>query len=175
MKYLSTQNNQLNETFLNILSDGLSKEGGLYLPSKWPKIDVNSLRNKSYEEVALDIIHPYVENEITKSDLSQIIHLAYKKFNHPKIAPLVNIQKNKHILELFHGPTLAFKDYALQFLGELFSYVVKEERKKMTVLGATSGDTGSAAIEAFKDNEDINVFILHKKSKNIERIFWIDK
>ncbi len=165
MKYLSTQNNQLNETFLNILSDGLSKEGGLYLPSKWPKIDVNSLRNKSYEEVALDIIHPYVENEITKSDLSQIIHLAYKKFNHPKIAPLVNIQKNKHILELFHGPTLAFKDYALQFLGELFSYVVKEERKKMTVLGATSGDTGSAAIEAFKDNEDINVFILHPKNK----------
>ena len=165
MQYLSTQNNQLNESFLDILFQGLSKEGGLYLPSKWPKIDINTLRDKSYEEVALHIIYPFIENEISKDDLYQIIHLAYNKFKHPKIAPLVNIQHNKHILELFYGPTLAFKDYALQFLGELFSYAMKERNKKITVLGATSGDTGSAAIEAFKDKENINVFILHPHNK----------
>ena len=165
MLYLSTQNNKLNESFLDILFQGLSKEGGLYLPSEWPKIDINTLRDKSYEEVALHIIYPFIENEIPKDDLYQIICLAYNKFKHPKIAPVVNLDHNKYILELFYGPTLAFKDYALQFLGELFSYAIKSRNKKITVLGATSGDTGSAAIEAFKDKENINVFILHPHNK----------
>ena len=94
-----------------------------------------------------------------------IIQKTYKKFDHPKIAPLVKIDRNKYILELFYGPTLAFKDYALQLLGNLFSHYMKNNDKKITIIGATSGDTGSAAIEAFKGKENINIFILHPYNK----------
>jgi threonine synthase len=165
MYYLSTRNNQLRETFTNILFQGLSKDGGLFLPESWPSLDVNTLRDKSYEEVALHIINPFVNQDISESDLYEIILETYKNFTHPKIAPLVNIDKNKYILELFYGPTLAFKDYALQFLGNLFSHMMKNTQKKITVLGATSGDTGSAAINAFKGKSNINIFILHPYNK----------
>jgi len=161
MHYLSTRNNQLRETFTNILFQGLSKDGGLFLPESWPSLDVNTLRNKSYGEVALHIMYPFVCKDVSQEDLYEIIQETYKNFTDPKIAPLVNIDKNKYILELFYGPTLAFKDYALQFLGNLFSYMMKDTQKKITVLGATSGDTGSAAINAFKGKENINIFILH--------------
>ena len=96
-----------------------------------------------------------------------ILDKTYQNFDHKNIAPLVNIEKNKYILELFYGPTFAFKDYALQFLGNLFSHVLQNMDKKITVLGATSGDTGSAAIDAFKGKDDIQVFILHPLSKSI--------
>jgi len=159
--YISTRNNQLNESFLNILFRGLSKDGGLFLPSEWPIITLETLKDKSYQEVAHSIIYPYIKDDVSDSDLQFIINTAYENFDHEKIAPLVNINQNKYILELFYGPTYAFKDYALQFLGNLFSYLLKERKKKITVLGATSGDTGSAAINAFKGKEDIEVFILH--------------
>ena len=121
--------------------------------------------DKSYEEVALHIINPFIGGDITEDNLYEIISSTYKNFTHPQIAPLVNIDTNKYILELFYGPTLAFKDYALQFLGNLFSHVMKDSDKKITVLGATSGDTGSAAIDAFKGKNNINVFILHPHNK----------
>ena len=165
MKYLSTRNNQLSKTFTDILFQGLSKDGGLFLPSRWPSLDVNTLRHKSYEEVAFNIINPFIGSDIVKDDLYEIIRFTYNNFTHSKIAPLVNIDKNKYILELFYGPTLAFKDYALQFLGNLFAYMMKDSDKKITVLGATSGDTGSAAIDAFKGKNNINVFILHPHNK----------
>ena len=165
MYYLSTRNNQLRETFRNILFQGLSKDGGLFLPESWPSIDVNTLWDKSYEEVALHIIYPFVDKDISENDLYDIIRETYKNFTDPKIAPLVNIDKNKYILELFYGPTLAFKDYALQFLGNLFSHMMKNTQKKITVLGATSGDTGSAAINAFKGKSNINIFVLHPYNK----------
>jgi len=165
MYYLSTRNNQLRETFRNILFQGLSKDGGLFLPESWPSIKVDTLWNKSYEEVALHIIYPFVDKDISKDDLYEIIQETYKNFTDPKIAPLVNIDKNKYILELFYGPTLAFKDYALQFLGNLFSHMMKNTQKKITVLGATSGDTGSAAINAFKGKSNINIFVLHPYNK----------
>ena len=161
MHYISTRNNQLNESFLNILFRGLSKDGGLFLPSEWPTISLENLRGKSYQEVAHSIIYPYVQDDISDSDLQLIINTSYENFDHKKIAPLVNIDQNKYILELFYGPTFAFKDYALQFLGNLFSYLLNQRTKKITVLGATSGDTGSAAINAFKGKKDIEVFILH--------------
>lgn len=165
MKYLSTRNNQLRESFTNTLFQGLSKDGGLFLPLRWPEIDLNTLRDKSYEEVALHIINPFTGDDISEDHLYEVIHSTYKKFTHPKIAPLVNIDNNKYILELFYGPTLAFKDYALQFLGNLFPYFMKKNTKRITVLGATSGDTGSAAIDALKGKENINIFILHPKDK----------
>ena len=165
MYYLSTRNNQLRETFTNILFQGLSKDGGLFLPESWPSLDINTLRDKSYEEVAMHIINPFVAEDISENDLYEIILETYKNFTNPKIAPLVNIDKNKYILELFYGPTLAFKDYALQFLGNLFSHMMKNTQKKITVLGATSGDTGSAAINAFKGKSNINIFVLHPYNK----------
>ena len=123
------------------------------------------MRDKTYEEVALNIINPFVLGEISEEDLYEIIHNTYKEFTNDKVAPLVNLEKNKYVLELFYGPTLAFKDYALQFLGNLFSYCMNNKDKNITVLGATSGDTGSAAIDAFKGKENINVFILHPNNK----------
>ena len=165
MKYLSTRNSNLDFSFFEILFQGLSKDGGLFLPHEWPSIDVNILKNKTYQEVALEVIHPYVFNEISKNDLKKIINESYKGFSHPKIAPVTTIDQNKYILELFYGPTFAFKDYALQFLGNLFKYALPKASKKLTVLGATSGDTGSAAIHAFRGKKDINVFILHPHNR----------
>jgi len=165
MEYLSTRNNQLHQSFTDILFQGLSSDGGLFLPTSWPSIDVNTLRDKSYEEVALHIIYPFVGGEISAEVLYEIIQNTYKNFSNDKVAPLVTLENHKHILELFYGPTLAFKDYALQFLGNLFSYYMKNQNKNITVLGATSGDTGSAAIDAFKGKENINVFILHPHNK----------
>mgnify|MGYP001165546505 FL=1 len=165
MKYLSTRNNKLNLSFFEILFQGLSKDGGLFLPHEWPILDIDILKNKNYEEVALSVIHPYVSDEVSEIDLKKIINDSYKNFSHSDIAPIVPIDQNKYILELFYGPTFAFKDYALQFLGNLFTYALPKASKKLTVLGATSGDTGSAAIEAFRGKEDINVFILHPHNR----------
>ncbi len=165
MKYLSTRNNNLDFSFFEILFQGLSKDGGLFLPHEWPLIDINTLKNITYEELAIEVIHPYVANEISKNDLKKIIDDSYKYFSNPKIAPVTTIEQNKYILELFYGPTFAFKDYALQFLGNLFTYALPKASKKLTVLGATSGDTGSAAIHAFTGKQDINVFILHPHNR----------
>ena len=165
MKYLSTRNNTLNYSFFEILFQGLSKDGGLFLPHEWPNINLNSLKDKTYQEIALIIIYPYVSDEISQIDLKKIIDDSYSQFSQSSIAPVISIDKNKHILELFHGPTFAFKDYALQFLGNLFTYALPKASKKLTVLGATSGDTGSAAIHAFRGKQDINVFILHPHNR----------
>ncbi len=165
MKYYSTRDSSLQESFTNVLFQGLSKEGGLFLPLYFPKVEINQLRNKSYEEVAFNIIKPFIGDEILKDDLYEIINLAYNNFNHSLVAPLIKIDKNKFILELFHGPTLAFKDYALQLLGNLLSHFMKINKRKITIIGATSGDTGSAAIEAFKGKKNINIFILHPNNK----------
>ena len=165
MHYLSTRNNKLEESFLNVLLQGLSKEGGLFLPFSWPSISIKNLRGKNYQEIAHAVISPFIKDDITDDDLRLILNKTYQSFDGVNIAPLVNIEKNKYILELFYGPTFSFKDYALQFLGNLFSHVLENINKNITVLGATSGDTGSAAIEAFKGKKDIQVLfcILIKK------------
>ncbi len=165
MKYLSTRDNSLKKSFDKILYQGLSNEGGLYLPVEWPSINLSNLENKSYEEVALEIIFPFVKENLSKLDLKEILNESYANFRHEKKAPIKELESNKYILELIYGPTYAFKDYALQFLGELFASSLAKNPKKITVLGATSGDTGSAAIHAFKSNQNINVFILHPHGK----------
>ncbi len=165
MKYLSTRNNKIEESFLNILFQGLSKDGGLFLPKTWPKISIEELKTSTYQEIAYVVTKPYLENEISNQQLITIIDKAYKNFRNNNIAPLISLNDNKYILELFYGPTFAFKDYALQFLGNLFSAVLQNKKKKITILGATSGDTGSAAINAFKGKNDIQVFILHPYEK----------
>ncbi len=172
MYYLSTRNNKLEESFENILFQGLSKEGGLFLPAVWPKINLNEINNKNYEEIALQIISPYIKQTLSDENLKKIIDQTYKNFRKKNIAPLVKIDNNKYILELFHGPTFAFKDYALQFLGNLISSFLENKNKKITILGATSGDTGSAAINAFKGKNEVEVFILHpfEKVSKVQRL-----
>ncbi len=165
MKYLSTRDHSLKKSFNEILYQGLSKDGGLYLPVEWPTIDIENLQNKSYEDVALEIIFPFIKENFSKQDLQNILNESYANFRHEKRAPVKKLESNKYILELIYGPTYAFKDYALQFLGKLFSNSLFKNPKKITVLGATSGDTGSAAIHAFKTNQDIKVFILHPHKK----------
>ena len=112
MHYLSTRNNKLKKSFIHILFQGLSQEGGLFLPDTWPLISTDYLRGKNYQEVAHAVIHPYVKESISEDELSSILKNTYKNFDHANVAPLVKIEKNKYILELFYGPTFAFKDYA---------------------------------------------------------------
>ncbi len=172
MQYLSTRNSGLRESFSTILFQGLSKEGGLFLPCTWPSIDIKKLKNKSYQEISFHVIFPFVQENIREDELKLILDKTFRNFNHSQIAPLVNIDNNKFILELFYGPTLAFKDYAMQFLGNVFLHLLKSSNKSLTILGATSGDTGSAAIDAFKGKKDINVFILHPHNmvSNVQRL-----
>jgi threonine synthase len=168
MKYCSTRNSKLNKTFDEIIIEGLAPDGGLYMPKKWPKININEItsdKNISYNELVTIILNQFVGDTIKNTELQQIAKKTYREFTHNKIAPLVKLKDNKYILELFHGPTYAFKDYPLQMLGNLFQYYLKKEDKKITVIGATSGDTGSAAIDACKNKDNINIFILHPKNK----------
>ena len=168
MKYCSTRNSKLNKTFDEIIIEGLAPDGGLYMPKSWPKININEItsdKNISYSELVTIILNQFVGDTIKNTELQQIAKKTYREFTHNKIAPLVKLKDNKYILELFHGPTYAFKDYPLQMLGNLFQYYLKKEDKKITVIGATSGDTGSAAIDACKNKDNINIFILHPKNK----------
>ena len=168
MKYCSTRNSKLNKTFDEIIIEGLAPDGGLYMPKSWPKININEItsdKNISYNELVTIILNQFVGDTIKNTELQQIAKKTYREFTHNKIAPLVKLKDNKYILELFHGPTYAFKDYPLQLLGNLFQYYLKKEDKKITVIGATSGDTGSAAIDACKNKDNINIFILHPKNK----------
>ena len=165
MKYLSTRDQSLKKSFNEILFEGLSNDGGLFLPVEWPSIDIDNLHNKSYEDVALEIIFPFVKENLSKNNLQDILKESYENFRHEQKAPIKKLENNKYILELIYGPTYAFKDYALQFLGKLISNSLLNNPKKITILGATSGDTGSAAIHAFKSNKEINVFILHPYGK----------
>jgi len=171
MKYFSTRNSLLNKGFDQIIIEGLAPDGGLYMPKSWPcmnMFDILSEKNLSYSKLATKVLSNYVGGTISASELECIADETYEVFTHDKIAPLINLDENKFILELFHGPTLAFKDYPLQILGNLFQYYLKKQDKRITVIGATSGDTGSAAIDACKDKENINIFILHPRNKTSE-------
>jgi threonine synthase len=145
---------------------GLATDGGLLLPSQFPVIDrptLESWRPLSYQELAFQVISPYAD-DLHPADLRRLIDRSYASFSQAEITPLVR-EDGVHILELFHGPTLAFKDVALQFLGNLFEYLLKERGEKMNIVGATSGDTGSAAIYGVRGKENINIFILHPHLK----------
>ncbi len=162
MKYISTRGGIDPVSFKDAVMMGLATDGGLLLPSEYPLFPrdvIESWRGLSYQEVAFNIISPFAD-DIPPSDLKRLIDRSYASFNHPEITPVVK-KDGVHILELFHGPTLAFKDVALQLLGNIFEYLLKERGEKMNIVGATSGDTGSAAIYGVRGKENINIFILH--------------
>ena len=143
---------------------GLARDGGLYVPALWPQLsnrDMRELRGRSYEDIALAVMSHFVGGAIPGAELRAMIAAAYGNFGHPAVAPLVQVDDNQWLLELFHGPTLAFKDVAMQLLSRMMDWSLGRHHRHATIVGATSGDTGGAAIEAFKDSRHADVFILH--------------
>ncbi|MFT7015671.1 MAG: threonine synthase, partial [Pseudohongiellaceae bacterium] len=143
---------------------GLAPDGGLYVPQTLPIFSAEEIaawRGLSYPDLALKIIAPFIDGEIPESDLREIVESSYASFKHPDIAPLTQLDENQWVLELFHGPTLAFKDFALQVLGRLLDYVLIKRDQRVVILGATSGDTGSAALEGCRQSDRVEIFILH--------------
>lgn len=164
MKYISTRGAAPALGFEDVVLTGLASDGGLYVPEHLPQFshaEIASWAGLPYRELAFKVISPFVAGAIPDADLKRIIDTSYGTFRHNAIAPLVQTGHNEWILELFQGPTLAFKDFALQFLGHLLDYILAKRQQKVVVLGATSGDTGSAAIEGCRRCENVDIFILH--------------
>jgi threonine synthase len=164
VKYISTRGAAPALGFEDVVLTGLASDGGLYVPEALPQFSAAQIAGwagLSYRELAFQIIAPFVAGSIPDADLKKIIDTSYDGFRHPAIAPLVQTGHNEWVLELFQGPTLAFKDFALQFLGHLLDYILAKRQQKVVVLGATSGDTGSAAIEGCRRCENVDIFILH--------------
>ncbi|MHA1571854.1 MAG: threonine synthase [Alphaproteobacteria bacterium] len=171
MRYISTRGTAPTLEFEDVLLTGLARDGGLYVPETWPQFtpaDLTALRGLPYAEQAARIMWPFVEGALSREEFERIVGETYGVFDHKAVAPLRQIDQDLWLLELFHGPTLAFKDYALQLVGRLFEHVLRRRGRRMTVVGATSGDTGSAAIEACRDREGIEVFILHPRGRTSE-------
>ncbi len=170
MKYVSTRGLAPVLGFEDVMLAGLARDGGLYVPETWPTFEENeiaALAGQSYIEVAQRVMVPFLGDEISQPEFRNILEEAYEGFSHKAVAPLTQIGANDWVLELFHGPTLAFKDFAMQVLGQLMDRALTTKKRNMraTIVGATSGDTGGAAIEAFRGSSAIDIFILHPRGR----------
>ena len=164
MKYISTRGQAPALNFEEVMLTGLAPDGGLYIPESLPKFDkatIAGFRKLPYNELAFEIMKPFIDGCVPDDDLKALIDDCYAQFRHPAVAPLVQLGHNEWVMELFQGPTLAFKDFALQMLGRLLDYVLEKRQQHVTIMGATSGDTGSAAIEGCRRCKNIDIFILH--------------
>jgi threonine synthase len=164
MNYISTRGSAPQLNFAEVTLAGLARDGGLYVPESIPQFsadDFRKFRGLSYAETAVRVMLPFVGDSISEGDLRALVTKAYQDFSHAAVAPLVQLDAQHWLLELFHGPTLAFKDFAMQVLGLLFEHFLKTQDKPITVIGATSGDTGSAAIQALAGRDKVDVFMLH--------------
>ena len=171
MRYISTRGQAPVRDFAGVLLAGLAEDGGLYMPESWPQFgpdDWHALRALPYPRLAARILAPFAAGSIDHPTLERLCNEAYGGFDHPAIVPLVQLDGEIWVQELFHGPTLAFKDLAMQVLGRLFDHVLKRQDSRVTIIGATSGDTGSAAIEACRDRERLQVVILHPLGRTSE-------
>jgi threonine synthase len=149
--------------FADVVLAGLATDGGLYVPESWPQLPTTTASR--YTDVAMQVISPYVGNDIDHDTLSRLITDAYATFRHPDVVPIVDLEPGHQLMELFHGPTLAFKDVALQLLGRLFDHILSSRGEKVTIVGATSGDTGTAAIDGVKNCAHVNIVILYPKGR----------
>ncbi len=168
MRYISTRGEAEPLGFEDVLLAGLARDGGLYVPEAWPHLapgDIRGLRGLPYPELAARVMLPFLGGSIAEGTFAAIVREAYAGFDHKAVAPLKQLGAGEWLMELFHGPTLAFKDIALQLVGRLFDHVLKRRGERVTIIGATSGDTGSAAIEALKGSTAIDIFILHPKGR----------
>src|ERR1700740_3302781 len=147
---------------------GLARDGGLYVPEAWPRIEpqaIGSFAGRPYPEVAVEIIRPFTGDAVSEADLSRMARQAYGGFRHPAVVPLTQLDVNTFALELFHGPTLAFKDVAMQLLARLMDHVLAARRERRTIVVANSGDTGGAAVEAFRGRERVDLIVLFPQGR----------
>ena len=163
MRYVSTRGRAAELGFCDALLAGLATDGGLYVPQTWPKQP--TMTGSTYAAKAASLMAPYVEGEITQDVFAQLCATAYSTFRDPAVVPLVQIAPEHYLLELFHGPTLAFKDVALQLIGQLFDYVLTQRNQRVMIVGATSGDTGSAAIDGVKGCKNVDIVILYPNGR----------
>lgn len=171
MRYISTRGAAPALSFDDVLLTGLARDGGLYVPEAWPSFspaELRALRGKPYAEAAAAVMRPFVAGSAVERDFESMVRQTYTRFDHPAVAPLKQLDSDLWLMELFHGPTLAFKDVALQLLGRLFDAVLQRRKRRLTIVGATSGDTGSAALEACRDSTQLDVFILFPKGRTSE-------
>ncbi|WP_443643138.1 threonine synthase [Candidatus Levibacter sp. Uisw_134_01] len=182
IKYLSTRGGESSLSYEDVLLSGLARDGGLFMPEEWPRFslsDLNDMKGLSYAELACKIMSPFMSPCLTEDEVLKMSEDTYSNFNNDDVASLHKFEDNLHILELFHGPTLAFKDYAMQFLSRAFNKALQNKNKRGVILGATSGDTGSAALEAFKGKENIDIFILfpHGRVSEVQQkqMTWINE
>ncbi|MFP3979399.1 threonine synthase [Marinobacter sp. KMM 10035] len=164
MRYISTRGEAPALGFEDVLLTGLAPDGGLYVPEALPHFsleEIRSWRGLPYTQLAFNIMYPFVEEAIPEAEFRRMLDETYAAFAHKAVAPLVQLDANEWVMELFRGPTLAFKDFALQLLGRLLDYVLEKRQEHAVIMGATSGDTGSAAIEGCRHCEHVDIFILH--------------
>ena len=168
MRYVSTRGEPCSLDFVDVMLAGLARDGGLYVPEHWPTLgssSIGSFAGKPYAEVAVEVIRPFVGDGITETDLARMTREAYGAFHHPAVAPLTELNPNLFVLELFHGPTLAFKDLAMQLVARLMDHVLHQRGERTTIVVATSGDTGGAAIEAFRGRAQADVVVLFPQGR----------
>jgi threonine synthase len=168
LRYISTRGDAAALGFCDTILAGLADDGGLYLPETWPQLshdEIRALRGKPFAEAAIDIMWPFTGGEIERGAFEAIVREAYSTFRHDGVCPLVQTDSNAFVLELFHGPTLAFKDVAMQLIARLMDHVLKERDQRATIAGATSGDTGGAAIDAFAGRQRTDMFILFPEGR----------
>jgi len=168
MRFISTRGEAPALSFSDALLAGLARDGGLYLPEEWPVLPSETIAGfagRPFHEVAVEVLKPFVGNEIAEAELSAMAKEAYATFGHPAVTPLQQIGRNTFVLELFHGPTLAFKDVAMQLLARLMDHILARRGQRATIVGATSGDTGGAAVEAFRSSKRVDVIILYPEGR----------
>ncbi len=167
MRYVSTRDNSKEYSFEDVFIKGLADDGGLYVPTSLKKFssdELLKLKNLNYNDLSTEIINQFSSDFISKDDLSSLIKKSYSTFREKEVVKISNIGDLK-LLELFHGPTLAFKDVAMQFIGNLYEYYLSKNDKKINIVVATSGDTGAAAIDAIKGKSNLNIFVLHPNNR----------
>ena len=163
MQYISTRGEAPPLAFLDVTLAGLARDGGLYVPESWPVLSADRLASfagRPYPEIAVEVIHPFVGDTLTRAELARMAHEAYAGFRHPAVTPLVQVGPDRFVLELFHGPTLAFKDLAMQLLARLMDHALEQRNERATIVVATSGDTGGAAVEAFRGRARVDLVAL---------------
>jgi threonine synthase len=174
MRYISTRGEVAPLDFVEVMLAGLARDGGLYVPETWPtvmKASIAGLAGRPYAEVAVEVMRPFIGGSIPDADLARMAQEAYGTFRHPATVPLVQLNPSLFVLELFHGPTLAFKDLAMQLVARLMDYALRQRGERTTIVVATSGDTGGAAVEAFRGRAQVDVVVLypHGRISEVQR------
>jgi threonine synthase len=174
MHYISTRGEAPVLDFVEVMLAGLARDGGLYVPESWPSLTPEAIAGfagKPYAEVAVEVIRPFIGESLPQADLARMAREAYGTFRHPAVVPLTQLGTSLFVLELFHGPTLAFKDLAMQLVARLMDHVLRERGERTTIVVATSGDTGGAAVEAFRGGSQIDVVVLfpHGRISEVQR------